>query len=676
MKQIFILIFFLLILFRGNTQNGTKRCGIDFPTSVCQNEESNGDITISWKKPIDNNGLFLKFDLFSLESPFVPIGTFNNITINSITIPNQYKGNNFYLVTTTLCNGNETKHFSDTSKLVSLSSVKFDEGIIQLNWNYNSTKHYNNIIERRTSISPWIIIDSINNNQKNYTDTVDICNKNLLYYRVGFKKDGCISYSTSISDSLQDKYQPNIPKIVSVGFDTSNQNLMISWKKTKERDIQGFIIYQELNGLSSTLDTVLKKNNILDTYYTIYNPTSKTISNYRIAAYDYCYSNFPKFQTSAQSQNFYSTILNYDYDVCTRETNLIWNKIITNDEILNYKIFIKKNNKWSLIDSVNNQNYKFKLEKFTNYLISIQTKTTTGYTFFSNLCPIYSRSPSEPKISYTNYASVNENYIELKHTLTPISGLKQLALFKLNPQNEFIEIEKIEANKKEIMFNDYDVFPSKYTYQYYIQEIDSCNNYTNKHIIQKTILLKENYKNDDSILVSILYNNYNGFLGGNNHYEIEISKNDTEFEKITIISSDTTNIFNYDVNNLDSFEGKICFKIKCVENTNIYGNQSISYSNQICSYFEPRTFVPNSFTPTGLNPIFKPIISIAKINSYELTIFNRWGQPIFNTNDLNQGWNGKSGIEDCSNGLYIYQFKINEGSDKELIKRGLINLIR
>jgi len=177
-------------------------------------------------------------------------------------------------------------------------------------------------------------------------------------------------------------------------------------------------------------------------------------------------------------------------------------------------------------------------------------------------------------------------------------------------------------------------------------------------------------------LVSILYNNYIGFLGGNNHYEIEISKNDTEFEKETIISSNTTNIFNYDVNNLDSFEGKICFKIKCVENTNTYGNQSISYSNKICSYFEPRIFIPNSFTPTGLNPIFKPIISIAKINSYELTIFNRWGQPVFNTNDLNQGWNGKSGIEDCSNGLYIYQLKVNEGSDNELIKRGLINLIR
>ena len=118
----------------------------------------------------------------------------------------------------------------------------------------------------------------------------------------------------------------------------------------------------------------------------------------------------------------------------------------------------------------------------------------------------------------------------------------------------------------------------------------------------------------------------------------------------------------------------LCVAISTSTNTGIAPKNAKFYFHIIDE--EIIFYIPNSFTPTGLNPIFKPIISIAKINSYELTIFNRWGQPIFNTNDLNQGWNGKSGIEDCSNGLYIYQFKINEGSDKELIKRGLINLIR
>lgn len=677
MNRIFITIFILLILYQGYSQNGNKRCSIDYPTSVCESEELNGDITISWKKPTDTDGVFLKYDLYSLESPFVPISTFNNIVNTSITIPNQYKGNNFYLVTSIICNGNEVKYISDTSKLVSLTAIKFDEGIEQLNWSNNAITKQNLIyIERKKDLTQWKIIDSLKYDINSYYDTVDICSKNLLYYRIGIKKNGCVGYSNLISDSLQDKYQPNIPKIVSVGFDTLNQNLIISWKKSKERDIQGYIIYQEINGSSNTLDTVLYKNNIIDTFYTVYNPSTKMINNYRIAAYDFCYSNPPKFQTSAQSQNFFTTILNYEYDVCSNEVEINWNKNTSIDDIKQYKIYLKKNNIWKCIDSTKNTSYKIKLEKFTSNIFAVETNSLAGFKFFTNRQYIYSRAPTEPSVSYTNYASIYDDYIEIKHTISPTSGLKQLALFKLNEQNEFKEIQRIEANKNESYFIDNDVKTSHFSYQYYLQEIDSCNNFTKKHKIQKTILLQENIKNEDSISTSIIFNNYQGFVGGINKYEIYKSFDNINYEYITNFYSDTTSIFEYKINNKLNFEGKICFKIKGIENKNYFGDRSLSYSNPICIHFEPKIFIPNSFTPNGMNPIFRPIISFAKIETYELTILNRWGQTIFYTTNNDNGWDGKNGFEDSPNGLYIYQIKINQGSDKEIIKRGLINLIR
>ena len=677
MNRIFIPLFTLLILFKGYSQNGNKRCGIDFPTSVCESEESNGEITISWKKPIDPNGLFLKYDLYSLESPFVPIITFNNISNTSITIPNQYKKNNFFLVTSIICNGNEMKYYSDTSSLVNLTSVKFDEGIEQLNWNNNiKNKEEFIYIERKTELTQWKVLDSLNFKINSYFDTVDNCTKNLLYYRLGVKKNGCIGYSKIVSDSLQDKYQPRIPKIVSVGFDTLKQNLVISWKKTKEKDIQGYIIYQEINGLSNPLDTVLNNNNSIDTFYTIYNPSIKMINNYRIAAFDFCYSNPPKFQTSAQSQNFYTTIVNYEYDVCSNEVKLQWNKNTTTDDLKYYKVYLKKFNNWKCIDSLNNTNYTLKLEKFTTNIITIETVTQSGFKFFSNRCNIYSRAPSKPNLSYTNYASITDDFVEIKHTLNPTTGLKQLALFKLTDQNEFTEIQRVDANKSEVIFIDTEVNTAHFSYEYFIQQIDSCNNFTKKNIIQKTILLKENSINEDSISTSVMFNNYNGFLGGINKYEIYKSTDNFNYEKIADFYSDSTTIFNYKIENKEAFEGKICFKVKSIENKNYIGKQSFSYSNPICLYFQPKIYIPNSFTPNGLNPIFKPIISIAKIESIELIIFNRWGQTIFSSTENNLGWNGKNGSEEAPNGLYIYQLKINQGSDKEILKRGLINLIR
>lgn len=53
-------------------------------------------------------------------------------------------------------------------------------------------------------------------------------------------------------------------------------------------------------------------------------------------------------------------------------------------------------------------------------------------------------------------------------------------------------------------------------------------------------------------------------------------------------------------------------------------------------------YIPNCFTPEradGINDIFTGMgIGIAK---YEMWIFNRWGDKIFYTNDINVGWDGK-----------------------------------
>ncbi len=678
MIRFYILLLFITILFKVNSQEIKKRCGIDFPKSVCVSEEINGDITLNWRKPNDNQGLFLKYELFSVESPFVPIISINNISNTTASIPSTFKHNNFFLTTSILCNSNEIKFKTDTTKILEINGVKIEEGIEQIKWNNNIKLDKNqSYIERKTNTSTWEKIDSFLFETKNFFDTIDICNKNLIFYRLGVLKNDCINYSNLISDTLEDKYQPNIPSITSIGFDTTNQNLKITWNKSKERDIQGYIIYQEINGLSSTLDTVLKTNNTLNNYYTIFNPTTKMISNYRIAAFDYCYSTPPKYQTSAQSTNFYSTILNYNYDVCSKTTNLTWNRLNIQDDIKIYRIFLKKNNKWNLIDSTYTSNYELTLEKFTNNVVTIETHLKSGHTFFSNLCPIYSKSPTEPKISYTNYATIKNNeFIELKHTLSPTTGLKQLALFKLNQQNEFVEIDKIEANKNEIIFKDFDVNPLNYNYSYYVQHVDSCGNYALKHFIQKTILLKENNLQEDSLTTSTFFNNYLGFYGGVNSYIIEKSYDKINFNSIHKIVSDTTTLFNHKIENKENFEGQICFRVKGIENINKFGTKSESYSNTICYYFKPKIFIPNSFTPTGKNPMFLPIINFAKINSYELTIYNRWGNPVFKSTDINEGWNGNYGVEECPNGLYMYNLKINDSSDKEIIKRGLINLIR
>ena len=65
-------------------------------------------------------------------------------------------------------------------------------------------------------------------------------------------------------------------------------------------------------------------------------------------------------------------------------------------------------------------------------------------------------------------------------------------------------------------------------------------------------------------------------------------------------------------------------------------------STKIIEHCEPTFFIPNSFTPNNdeLNDYFSPKQS-GYFNDYSMEIFNRWGELIYISNDINKGWDGR-----------------------------------
>jgi len=53
-------------------------------------------------------------------------------------------------------------------------------------------------------------------------------------------------------------------------------------------------------------------------------------------------------------------------------------------------------------------------------------------------------------------------------------------------------------------------------------------------------------------------------------------------------------------------------------------------------------FIPNAFSPNndGKNDIFKPMV-FGNVSQYRFSIYNRWGEKIFETSDPQKGWDGK-----------------------------------
>jgi gliding motility-associated-like protein len=88
-------------------------------------------------------------------------------------------------------------------------------------------------------------------------------------------------------------------------------------------------------------------------------------------------------------------------------------------------------------------------------------------------------------------------------------------------------------------------------------------------------------------------------------------------------------------------------------------------------------YAPNAFTPDGdvHNNEWKPIGWNWKEIHY--TIFNRWGEIIFESYDGNVGWNGKyAGTYDCQDGVYVYKLIWVDAQDRTQITHGHITLLR
>jgi gliding motility-associated-like protein len=87
----------------------------------------------------------------------------------------------------------------------------------------------------------------------------------------------------------------------------------------------------------------------------------------------------------------------------------------------------------------------------------------------------------------------------------------------------------------------------------------------------------------------------------------------------------------------------------------------------------PELIMPNVFTPNndGINDNFIPI-KFENINAATLKIINRWGQIVYETENILDGWNG----EQSSDGVYFWQINYKDATNNEKMEHGFVHLIR
>ncbi len=91
-------------------------------------------------------------------------------------------------------------------------------------------------------------------------------------------------------------------------------------------------------------------------------------------------------------------------------------------------------------------------------------------------------------------------------------------------------------------------------------------------------------------------------------------------------------------------------------------------------------FVPNAFTPNGdeLNQEFLPVFGGSfDAENYHLTVFNRWGETVFESRNASIGWDGTYGGKLALEGQYAWTIRYKHlNNDGYEVLNGHVTIFR
>jgi len=115
------------------------------------------------------------------------------------------------------------------------------------------------------------------------------------------------------------------------------------------------------------------------------------------------------------------------------------------------------------------------------------------------------------------------------------------------------------------------------------------------------------------------------------------------------------------------------YKLTVKDKNGCVGSDSIQLFDARCIPFA----IPNAFTPNrdGKNDQFRPFITQV-VTGYKMTIWNRWGEKIFESEIPKQGWDGTYKGQQQAAGTYVYQIQFIDFDGVPVNVKGTLNLIQ
>ncbi len=481
---------------------------------------------------------------------------------------------------------------------------------------------------------------------------------------------------TAATSSAQQEVE--IPTLTSIEVDAEGIPVL-HWKMNKPELVDGYIIKRRIvdgqGVISGTYNNVaVIEDNKTFSYadrsneYGTFAMTSIRQEYYCIAAY-YTDDN-GKIHYSLMTEPSSTILADGTYDFCEKKYDFHYSKIDDTDHYTIHQLEPQHTNHPAGKDTSSTLSFEdfHKTRRF-----QIECTSKNGISTFSPIIEIDASKPEAPeKVEITLVTVSDDNLITLTLNASASQYSGNAWLFRRDIAKGIDSTLALPSNKMENeTFIDKYADPSRrYSYAIAIDdkcgvrlaESDSAYNIVATAIIDatNTNLISWNApQNTDKISESKILRK----IDNNEWQEVgNVGRLYTDYQDIlsNIIADETI------------YEGRFCYRI-LVTGT----DGEISMSNIACIQREPVIYIPNALNPnsqTTDNQNFRPRADF--LRDYHLTIYDKRGAIIFQSDDINEGWNGYDRSSKlCHRDTYVYYMTYKTAAGKQISKSGMVNLL-
>lgn len=681
--------------------NTTSHAQLPTATMECSVVNPNGEVSITWTPPADPNNDFAAYEVYQiLGGTGTLIETINNYGTSNYTVPGT-DGN-----TTSSCyyievvdNNGVSSAASDT--LCSMFLEANDglvPGLVELNWNYPFIAPFDTypgdfsiLLEYPAGTWTTIATFPAAGGSNSYEYEVDICEVDLNFQIRYNGGTACNSFSNIDGGTYQDQIDPTAPEITSVSVDSLTNNATLNWSVPPQDDVSGYIIYECVPGLNPMpLDTLFD-----GTITSWTNPDSEAnlgSESYNIASFDSCLTAAGDPDPGAANLSCTGTIyLTHQWEPCTDDVLLSWSPYTGwPDGVAFYEVYAAEEptpgsgtfEPSEVIGIVDGNVNSFLHEGATlgsSYRYRVKAYSSgAGYTSASNnrtATLFYPQAPAYVEFRQVTVTGPNSTAIEV--AIDPTVGSPHTYNIERRRANQelwsFVTGEEA-AGLPSITFEDSGLETSFEQYEYRVTVFNSCGDSVTTSNLGKTILL-EGLVNEERLVNTITWNSYEEWPNGVDYYEIYRSVDDQPVPQYLTEVPGSATVYEDDVSELLYTEGEFCYYVVAVESPNNQFVTQTSTSNILCLTQSPVIWVPNAFVVNGFNREFKPVISFADFDNYKMLVYSRWGDVIFETTDIEEGWDGSFRGELVPEGLYAFYISVADGAGRIFEERGTVTML-